>query len=175
MNLVSRLFESKLDFWVNSLCTFVEEKEIKIEMSMLDYQNILKAQNSLFAPILDSQWLDGEVATSSVKVKEKKKYSGILKNGEESCLLGTDSRIIPRFDAFACFDFGEVDQSRKLVIKTSPFPFNVAIGSQEVVDFFQIHLDGSVNSEVAFSSLNKNVIKYHWETYYYLLLFQFLM
>ena len=81
MNLISRLFESKLDFWVNSLCTFIEEKEINIEMSMLDYQNILKAQNSLFAPIIDSQWLDGEVATSSVKVKEKKKYSGILKNG----------------------------------------------------------------------------------------------
>ena len=90
-------------------------------------------------------------------------------------MLGTDSRIISRFDAFACFEFGEVDQSRKLVIKTSPFPFNVAIGSQEVVDYLQIHLDGSVNSEVAFSSLNKNVIKYHWETYYYLLLFQFLL
>ena len=78
-------------------------------MSMLDYQNILKAQNSLFAPILDQQWLDGEVATSSVKAKEKKKYYGILKNGEESCLLGTESRIISRFDAFTCFEFGEVE------------------------------------------------------------------
>ena len=51
----------------------------------------------------------------------------------------------------------------------------MAIGSQDVVDYLKIHLDGDVNSEIAYNSLNKHVIKYHWDTYYNVLCFHFLI
>ena len=52
-NMISRILQNKLDFWLSSLCDFVVEHQIQFEMSYLDYTNILKASQSKLASILE--------------------------------------------------------------------------------------------------------------------------